>query len=257
MAALIVESVQALHDNYVHLLHDPATGATAAVDPSQAAPVVAALAARGWTLTHVLCTHHHSDHTGGNVALREATGCAVIGARADAARIPAVTDLVDDDARITVGGASARVISIPGHTSGHIAFHFEGDGLLFCGDTLFSLGCGRMFEGTPEQMWSSLCRLRALPGETRVYCGHEYTQANGRFALTVEPHNEALLRRVAEVDKLRAAGRPTVPSLLADERAANPFLRADQPVVRGALGLEGAPDVQVFAELRRRKDVFR
>lgn len=249
----LVETVQALRDNYVHLLHDPATGATAAIDPSEAAPVVSALAAKGWTLTHVLCTHHHPDHTGGNVALRQATGCEVVGARADAARIPALTVAVDDGDRVSVGSASARVLDIPGHTSGHIAYYFE-EGLLFCGDTLFSLGCGRLFEGTPEQMWASLCRLRALPVETRVYCGHEYTQSNGRFALTIEPQNQALLRRVAEVDRLRAEGRPTVPSVLAEERAANPFLRADEPGVRAVVG--GDTDVQVFAALRRRKDAF-
>lgn len=249
----LVETVQALRDNYVHLLHDPTTGATAAIDPSEAAPVLTALAAKGWTLTHVLCTHHHPDHTGGNAALREATGCEVVGARADAARIPALTVAVDDGDRVPVGSASGSVLTIPGHTSGHIAYHFD-EGLLFCGDTLFSLGCGRLFEGTPEQMWASLCRLRALPGETRVYCGHEYTQSNARFALTIEPQNEALLRRVAEVERLRADGRPTVPSVLAEERAANPFLRADEPGVRAVVG--GDSDVQVFAALRRRKDVF-
>lgn len=254
MDALTVVTIPVLRDNYVHVLHDPATGVTAAVDPAVAPPVLEAVRSRGWRLTHVLCTHHHPDHTAGNAALREATGCEVVGARADRHRIPAVTALVEDGDMVTLGSITARVLAVPGHTTGHVAY-VAGD-VVFCGDTLFSLGCGRLFEGTAAEMWASLCRLRALPDATRVYCGHEYTEANGRFAVTVDPHNPALGARVAEVAVLRAEGLPTVPSTLAVEQAANPFLRADDPALASALGLTDAPPAVVFAALRSRKDVF-
>jgi hydroxyacylglutathione hydrolase len=254
---LAVECVPALSDNYIWLIHDPATGATAAIDPAEAAPVRKRLAALGWRLTHILNTHHHGDHTGGNLELKREFGCRIVGAAKDAARIPGLDDGVADGDTLPVGSAAATVLEVPGHTIGHIAFHFAGERMLFCGDTLFSLGCGRMFEGNPRQFWTSLARLRALPPDTSVYCAHEYTASNGRFARTVERDNPALLARIDKAVKLVAAGQPSLPSTIGEERAANPFLRADIPAVARAVGLEaGADPVAVFAELRRRKDVF-
>ena len=255
MAELEIRQLKALRDNYVYLLRDPETGATGAVDPSEAGPVFAALAETGWRLTHVLNTHHHPDHTGGNLALKEKTGCTIVGPRADRARIPGIDIDVADGEDYAFGRQVARVFDVPGHTRGHIAFWFGGSRALFCGDTLFTLGCGRLFEGTPQQMWHSLSKLKALPPETRVYCGHEYTQANARFALTVEPRNEALVSRSRRVDELRQRNQPTVPATMGEELATNPFLRADQPALQAAMGASGDP-VATFAEIRRRKDVF-
>ncbi|MGH6932512.1 MAG: hydroxyacylglutathione hydrolase [Dongiaceae bacterium] len=256
MANLAIELVPLLKDNYAYLLHDRAGGATAIVDPSEAAPVLRTLEARGWRLTHVLNTHHHWDHSGGNLELKAATGCAIVGPAPDRDRIPGIDIALADGDRFELGQAAAQILFIPGHTRGHIAFWFADDAALFCGDTLFAMGCGRMFEGTAPQMWASLDKLRRLPPETRVYCGHEYTQANARFAVTIEPDNAALARRAEQVDALRAAGRPTIPSTIGDERATNPFLRADQPAVAQAVGLAGADPAAVFAEVRKRKDNF-
>jgi hydroxyacylglutathione hydrolase len=257
MAKLTVEIVPVLSDNYVFLLHEPNSGATAAVDPAVPGPVIEALAAKGWRLSHIFNTHHHADHTGGNRELQRATGCAVVGARRDADRIPGITVEVRNGETFLLGSAAARVFDVPGHTIGHIAYWFPDSEALFCGDTLFSLGCGRLFEGTPDQMWRSLVTLRDLPAATRVFCAHEYTQSNGRFARLVERGNPALTARLDEVDALRATGQPTVPSTIASERACNPFLRADQPTVARAVGMEpGADPLAVFTELRRRKDVF-
>ncbi|MBX6321677.1 MAG: hydroxyacylglutathione hydrolase, partial [Rhodospirillaceae bacterium] len=199
---------------------------------------------------------HHPDHSGGNLALKAATGATVVGPQADAARIPGIDVGVEEGRPFAFGAVEAQILFIPGHTRGHIAFWFPAAEALFCGDTLFSLGCGRMFEGTAPQMWASLGKLRALPDATRVYCGHEYTQANARFALTVDPDNPALRRRAAEVDRRRARGEPTIPSILGEEKAANPFLRADDPAVAAGVGLPGADPVRVFAEVRGRKDRF-
>lgn len=256
MASLRIEQIPVLRDNYVFLLRDEGEGACAAVDPSLAAPVLAALDRLGWTLTHIFNTHHHHDHTGGNLDLKRATGCTIVGNGRDAARIPGIDMPVEDGGEAALGSLRARVMDVSGHTMGHIAFWFASERTVFCGDTLFSLGCGRLFEGTPAQMWTSLKKLRCLPGETRVYCGHEYTESNARFALTLDANNAALRRRAAEVQALRAQGRPTVPSLLADERAANPFLRADDPALLTAAGLDGLDPVAAFAEIRRRKDTF-
>jgi hydroxyacylglutathione hydrolase len=255
MARLEVERIP-VGDNYVWLLHEPGTGATGVVDPATASPVLARLRAHGWSLDWILTTHHHADHTGGNLELKRATGCRIAGPKKDAARVPGLDlGLVEGDT-FSLGDARARIIETPGHTSGHISFWFEDAKALFCADTLFSLGCGRLFEGTPAQMWGSLQKLAALPDDAVVYCGHEYTLANARFALTVDPANPALRARAEEVEQLRAEGQPTVPSTLGAERAANPFLRPDDPAIRQTLGMEGASDVDVFAEIRRRKDRF-
>ena len=256
MAPLEIVLVPALSDNYVYLLHDRESGATAVVDPGEAAPVEAALAERGWTLTQIVNTHHHHDHTGGNADLKAKHGARLIGPRAEAARIAGMDRTVGEGDAVEIAGHRAVVYETPGHTSGHISLHISDSAALFCGDTLFALGCGRMFEGTPPQFWASLSTLRALPAETRVYCGHEYTQSNARFALSVDGGNAALRARAAEIDRLRAAGRPTVPSTLADELGTNPFLRADDPAMAAAVGMAGAEPSAVFAEIRRRKDAF-
>ncbi|MGI2325847.1 MULTISPECIES: hydroxyacylglutathione hydrolase [Methylococcus] len=254
---LEILQIPVLEDNYVYLLHEPGSGATAAVDPAVAGPVLEALDARGWRLGHVLNTHHHGDHVGGNLELKAATGCAIVGAAGDRHRIPGIDVALKDGEEFRLGSASARMLDVPGHTSGHVAFWFEDDAALFCGDTLFALGCGRLFEGSAEQMWRSLERLRALPAETKVFCAHEYTQANARFAVTIEPGNVALRERVERVEALRREGAATVPSILSEELATNPFLRPESPEIRARLGLPDVPEVEVFAEIRRRKDVFR
>jgi hydroxyacylglutathione hydrolase len=257
VAGLTIEQIPVLSDNYIYLLHDPAGGATAAVDPAEAGPVEARLAERGWRLTHILNTHHHHDHVDGNLRLKRRFGCLVIGAERDRARIPGLDRGVGDGDRVEIGAATATVLDTPGHTIGHICYHFAGEDALFCGDTLFSLGCGRMFEGDPPGMWASLARLRALPADTRVYCAHEYTAANGRFAAAIEPDNPALAARLDEVAALRAAGRPTIPSRIGVERDTNPFLRADRPEMAAALDLPADSDpATVFATLRRRRDSF-
>lgn len=256
MSEFVIRQLLVLKDNYVYLLHEKDSGATAVVDPSVAEPVLAALAETDWRLTHILNTHHHWDHTGGNEALKTATGAIVVGPRADRERIPAIDIALGEGDCYAVGSEVAEIFDVPGHTRGHIAFWFATSRALFCGDTLFTLGCGRMFEGTPPQMWDSLSKLRALPVETRVYCGHEYTQANARFALTVEPENRALVARAKAVDALRAVGRPTVPATLGEEIATNPFLRADRPELQQATGLVGRAPAETFGEIRRRKDVF-
>ena len=254
--ALEIVPVPALADNYVYLLREPESGLVAAVDPSQAKPVFDALAARNWRLTHILNSHHHWDHTDGNLELKEKTGATVVGPKADEARIPGIDVALKEGETFTFGNETAQIFDIPGHTRGHIAFYFPESKALFSGDTLFSLGCGRLFEGTPGQMWASLSKLKRLPPDTRVYCGHEYTAKNARFALTLEPDNAALNERWKEVHVLRGEGRPTVPALLGQEVAANPFLRADAPELKRALNMETADPVEVFAEVRRRKDAF-
>lgn len=251
-----IRLVPLLSDNYAYLIHDLATGETGVVDPSEAPPVLAALEAAGWRLGHVLNTHHHNDHIGGDEALVAASGAPVVAPEADRHRIPALTQGVREGDRYSVGRTELEVIEVPGHTSGHIAFYSAAAQALFCGDTLFALGCGRLFEGTAAQMWHSLGKLRALPDATRVYCGHEYTASNCRFALTIEPENETLKARAEEIARLRAAGQPTIPSTIGLEKATNPFLRADEAAVQAALGMAGGDPVAVFAEIRRRKDKF-
>jgi hydroxyacylglutathione hydrolase len=254
--SLQVHMFPCLSDNYGYLVHDPATGVTASIDTPEAAAIEAALAARGWKLTHILNTHHHFDHAGGNAELKAKWGCTVVGAANDAERIPGIDVRVADGDRVQLGKLTATVLEVPGHTTGHIAYYFAADGVVFVGDTLFALGCGRLFEGTPAQMWESLRKLMALPDDTVVYCAHEYTQSNAAFALAVEPGNAALVARAAEVDRLRAAGKPTVPSTIGLEKATNPFLRPQSAELQRAVDRVGAAPVDVFAETRRRKDHF-
>jgi hydroxyacylglutathione hydrolase len=254
---LEIVRVPALTDNYLWLVREPESGAVAVVDPAEAAPIERALAERNWRLTHILNTHHHGDHVGGNLALKAATRCTIVGPRADRARIPGIDVEVGEGDRYQFGAASAAVFDIPGHTRGHIAYWFADSDALFCGDTLFLMGCGRVFEGTPAQMWSSLGKLKRLPGTARVYCAHEYTQSNARFALTVDAGNKALVARAQAVADARARGEPTVPGTLAEELATNPFLRADRPELAAAVGLAPGDPVAVFAAVRRAKDQFR
>lgn len=252
-----VHVVPALTDNYINILHDAAQGITVVVDPGEAGPVRAFLAERGWRLTHILATHHHGDHIGGITDLRADSHATLIGPKAEMERIPEMDATYGEGDRFTLGSQTVHVFDTPGHTRGHCAFFFEQAGLLFSGDTLFSLGCGRLFEGTPAQMWDSLSKLRALPPETLIYCGHEYTASNARFALSIDPDNLALKARAEEVAALRAKGLPTIPARLSDELAANPFLRADDPVLAAHFGLTGAPHASIFAAVRKAKDEFR
>lgn len=256
MTDFSVHAVPLLSDNYSFLIRVEDSDTTAVVDPALAEPVLDAARARGWRLTHILNTHHHGDHVGGNLAIKEATGATIVGPRADRDRIPGIDVALGDGDDYDLGGAVARVFDVPGHTRGHIAYWFREHKALFCGDTLFALGCGRLFEGTPPQMWASLKKLRALPDDTLVYCAHEYTQANARFAVTVDPDNRRLRARADEIDRLRAAGESTVPSLLGLEKETNPFLRADDPSLAQALGLDASTPEEVFSEVRRRKDSF-
>ena len=256
MATLQIHQIPCLQDNYGYLIHDPDARLTATIDTPDPAAIERALADRGWRLDYILNTHHHADHAGGNLALKQKTGCVIVGSRPDAARIPGIDVLVGEGDSFALGSHRARVIETPGHTVGHICYLFEDDLAAFVGDTLFSLGCGRLFEGTPAQMWASMQKLMALPDATRVYCAHEYTAGNGRFAVTLEPQNVALADRVREVAALRGAGQPTIPSTIGMEKATNPFLRPASPELRATLKLPAASDADVLGETRRRKDHF-
>jgi hydroxyacylglutathione hydrolase len=249
-------TIPCLSDNYAYLVHDPESGATAAIDVPDAAPILAVLKAKGWKLGFILVTHHHADHIQGVDALRAATGARVAGNAADAHRLPALDIALHPGQTLAVGGETAHVIDVPGHTVGHIAFHFPDSGLLFSADSLMACGCGRLFEGTGEQMWRSLSELSRLPPETLVCSGHEYTAANIRFALSLDPGNPALISRAEAVTDARNRGQPTVPARLSEELATNPFLRAREPQVKARLGMAEASDAAVFTEIRRRKDSF-
>ena len=247
-----------LTDNYGVLVHDSKTGATAAIDAPEAGPILAALDEKGWKLTDLLITHHHADHIQGIPGLKARfPDLRIAGPAREASRIGALDMLLREDDYAHVGDIAARVLETPGHTAGHICYWFEEDELAFCGDTLFALGCGRVFETPLSVMWDSLAKLAdRLPGETEIYCGHEYTEANARFAATIEPDNVVLKDRIAEIGRRRAAGEATLPTTMTLELASNPFLRAEEPEVQAALGMSGADPAAVFAELRGRKDRF-
>lgn len=240
--ALEIVRIPVLSDNYVWLAHEPVSGETVVIDPAVAEPVLAEAAARGWAITQIWNTHWHPDHTGGNAEIKAATGCTITGPAAEFDRIPTLDIKVEGGDVVALGAAQAIVMEVPAHTAGHIAFHLRQENVLFCGDTLFAMGCGRLFEGTAEQMFNAMQRFAALPEETAVYCAHEYTLSNGRFAMTVEPDNHALVERMAAVEAARARNEATVPTTIALERATNPFMRAN--------------DVAELAERRAAKDAF-
>ncbi|MEZ5956905.1 MAG: hydroxyacylglutathione hydrolase [Hyphomonadaceae bacterium] len=247
---LQIHQFPCLSDNYGFLIHDPVTGATAAIDTPDADEIMRQADAKGWRITDIWNTHWHPDHAGGNAAIKAQTGALVTGP-AEVERIGTPPDrIVDEGDRVKLGNIDARVLNVGGHTLGHIAFVFDADSVAFVGDALFALGCGRLFEGTPQQMWTSLQKLTALPDSTTLYCAHEYTQSNARFALAVDSGNAALRERSAEIDRLRAAGKPTVPMTLRAEKETNPFLRA--PTLR-----PGVADWEAFADIRKRKDDFK
>ncbi|MHA6324856.1 hydroxyacylglutathione hydrolase [Roseivivax sp. CAU 1753] len=249
-------TVPCLSDNYAFLLHDSETGATAVIDVPEAAPIAAALDARGWTLSEVWLTHHHPDHIQGLAALLDGRDARVVGASADARRLPPLDLAVVDGDSFDFAGRRVQVMDVSGHTVGHIAFHLPEESIAFTADSLMALGCGRVFEGTMAQMWDSLSKLAKLPPATVICSGHEYTEANARFAMTIEPGNSALKSRIEAIKAARAQGAPTVPSRLSDELATNPFLRADSVAIRENLGMADASDAEVFAEIRLRKDTF-
>jgi hydroxyacylglutathione hydrolase len=246
-----------LSDNYGFLLHEAASGVTAAIDTPDAKEIAAQIERRQWRLTHILNTHHHADHAGGNLALKSRFGCQIIGPRADAERIPGIDVGVGDGDTVRFGGTEIEVFETPGHTRGHIVYYVPAAAAAFVGDTLFAMGCGRLFEGSPAQMWDSLGKIACWPDDTKLYCAHEYTLSNAAFALTVDPANPALIQRAREVAALRREGRPTVPTTLGLEKATNPFLRATSPGLKAAIGLADAGPVEVFARTRELKDGFR
>jgi hydroxyacylglutathione hydrolase len=256
MTDLTIHQFICRSDNFGLLLHDHKSGATAAIDAPDATEVERQLGSRGWKLTDIFTTHHHGDHVEGNLALQQRYGCSITGPRAEASKIPGIGRQVAGGETFSWQGRDVCVLDCPGHTLGHVAYHMPAEGVVFAGDTLFSLGCGRVFEGSMEQMFNSVNELGALPPATMLYCGHEYTQSNARFALAVEPGNKVLAQRAAEVDRLRTEGRMTCPTTIAAERETNPFLRTRSAAIRKALGMEDATDVQVFAELRDRKNSF-
>ncbi len=253
---LEILTIPCLSDNYAFLAHDKASGETALIDAPEAAPILAALADTGWRLTQVLLTHHHWDHVEGLAEILAAHPAKVTGAAADAHRLPPLDVQVTEGDCVKIGTETGQVIDVSGHTVGHIAYFFPDTPAVFTADSLMALGCGRVFEGTMAQMWGSLSKLAALPPETVVYSGHEYTQANGRFAATIDPDNPALQQRIRDIAAAREAGQPTVPSTLEQELATNPFLRAGDARIQAHLGMEGADAAEVFAEIRARKDRF-
>ena len=237
-----VVRIPARQDNYIWMAHDDLSGETVVIDPADAAPVLAEADKRGWKIGQIWNTHWHGDHIGGNAGIKAATGCTITGPAAEAAKIPTLDRLVGEGDRVTIGAVEAEVLEVPAHTAGHIAYYLPQAGIAFVGDTLFAMGCGRLFEGTPAQMFANMQRLAALPPETIVYCAHEYTQSNGRYALRAEPDNQAVIDRMREVDALRARGEPTVPTTIALERETNPFMRAS--------------GVEQLAQRRAEKDNF-
>lgn len=256
MAKLEIELFPCRTDNFGVLIHDPDSGATASIDAPEEQPILDALKRRGWTLTNILTTHHHQDHVEANLALKTRFEATIIGPENEAAKIPGLDMTIGDGGDFEFASHKVHVYETPGHTAGHICFHFPDDKLLFSADTLFALGCGRLFEGTPAQMWASLTKLMALPDDTVVYFGHEYTLSNARFAVTVDPDNAELKSRTAEIEALRAKGGFTAPTTLGLEKRTNPFLRAKDAGIRQHLNMQDATDAEVFAEIRKRKDNF-
>ena len=254
MAELEIHQFPCLSDNYGVLIRDSESGLVASIDAPDAEAVKQALAEKGWTLTHILTTHHHWDHTDGNLPLKQATGCTIIGPKPEAAKIPGIDEAVGEGDTFKFGSFDVEVLETPGHTAGHIVFHIPAAKVAFVGDTLFAMGCGRVNEGTMQEMWSGVEKVARLPADTVLYCGHEYTVANAEFALTIEPGNAALKTRAEEVRALRAAGKPTLPTRVDLERETNPFIRIDSAEIRKTLGLENAENWQVFAEVRERKN---
>lgn len=252
---LSVHQFPCLNDNYGFLAHDPDSGETVAIDTPDADRYIAEADALGWKITQIWNTHWHPDHAGGNLKIKDLTGCAIVGPSGEAGKIPGIDRAVEGGDRVSLGSMSAEVIDVPGHTLGHIAFSLPQEGVAFVGDALFALGCGRLFEGDPAMMWQSLSRLKALDPDTTIYCAHEYTQANARFALSVDPDNPALQAYAREVEDRRSRGEFTVPTQLSRELEANPFLRADVAALQQAMGHPGDP-VATFAEIRGRKDRF-
>ena len=249
-----IRTFPCLSDNFGYLIHDPATKATASIDAPEAGPIIKALEREGWKLTDILITHHHHDHVGGVAELKQKYGCRVVAPQDKTAKIANVDLRAANGDVVKVGELLARVLETPGHTLDHISYVFDNDKALFAADTLFSIGCGRVFEGNAPMMWESLLKLRALPDDFKLYCGHEYTASNVKFALSVESDNPALQARAEEVAKLRGANQPTIPSLLGEEKKANVFLRADDPAVAAKLHMKGATAADVFGELRERKN---
>lgn len=254
--AIQIEQFMCREDNFGVLLRDPETGEVALIDAPQEAPILDAVKRTGWTPKLILTTHHHADHVEANLALKERFGLTIIGPEGEKDRIPGIDRTVSGSDTIRFGNETIEVIDTPGHTAGHVTYYFPKSGVVFAADTLFALGCGRLLECKPPVMYESLKKLAALPAETQVYCGHEYTLANARFALTVDPTNSALKERAARIEKLRADGKATLPTTIGEELSTNPFLRWHDPAIRRHLGMENATDAEVFAEIRKRKDNF-
>lgn len=256
MKPLDIDVFQCRSDNFGVLLHDSESGTTISIDAPEETPILEALNRRGWQLTHIFTTHHHQDHVDGNLALKERFHCEIRGPHDEAIAIPGLDKTAADGDEFEIAGRRVQIIATPGHTAGHICYYFPDNGLLFAADTLFAMGCGRLFERPAADMWHSFQKLMVLPDDTQVYFGHEYTLSNARFAVTVDPENEALMRRLSEVEALRNEGRFTIPTTIALEKQTNPYMRVADPSIRAHLGLESAMDEDVFAEIRARKDKF-
>ncbi len=252
--SLEIHQLPAFDDNYLYILRDTQSGETAAVDPGDASVILKFLKNHRWPLHKIFITHHHFDHTGGIAALKQKTKAQVFAPKYDEHRISQVDHWLEEGLEVTVGSYKAQVLFLPGHTLGHIAYYFASEKALFSGDVLFAMGCGRLFEGSPAQMYQSLEKIKTLPPETKIYCAHEYTLANGRFALSVDPNNSDLLQRMDIVENLRQKNQPTLPTDLQLELKTNPFLRCHSPDIRKTVGLTTSPEPQVFAEIRKRKD---
>lgn len=254
--AIEIEQFMCRQDNFGVLLREPKSGAVALIDAPEEAPIMAAIERTGWTPKTILTTHHHTDHVEANLALKRRFNLEIVGPEAEKTKIPGIDRAVKGGGSFKLGEETVQVISTPGHTAGHVSYYFPQSGIVFTADTLFALGCGRLFEAPAAVMFESLKKLAALPADTKVYCGHEYTLSNARFALTVDPTNSALKERAARIEKLRAADKPTLPTTIGEELSTNPFLRWHDPAIRRHLGMEKAGDAEVFAEIRKRKDIF-